>query len=467
MADVDLAIIGSGSGNTIATLEFDAWQIAIIEEGTFGGTCTNVGCIPTKMYVYPADIASAVDEASRLGVDAHVDGVRWADIRDRIFGRIDSMSVSGRDWRRTGRPNTQLIESHVEFEDPHTLRTAGGETIRAEHIVLAAGSRPVIPPLVETSGIAFHTSDTIMRIEQLPKRLVILGGGYIAAEFAHIFSSFGVQVTIVARGDTLLRSIDREISDRFTEIVREKWDVRLRAELVSAEDVDDGVRLNLTDGTSATGDLLLVATGRVPNSDRLNLGAAGVATHSDGRVAVDKHQRTSVEHIWALGDISSPNQLKHVANHEARVVAHNLLHPDALMEADHRYVPSAVFTRPQLAGVGMTEAEAVASGRPYTVAVQEYGTTAYGWAMNDTTSVCKLIADPTSGELLGAHIMGEQASSLIQPLIQAMSFGTPAREMARGQYWIHPALPEVVENALLHLDTPRLWWEEPKRRPKP
>jgi mycothione reductase len=467
MADVDLAIIGSGSGNTIATLEFDAWQIAIIEEGTFGGTCTNVGCIPTKMFVYPADIASAVDEAARLGVDAHVDAVRWPDIRDRIFGRIDSMSISGRDWRRTGRPNTRLIESHVEFADPHTLVTAGGERITADQIVLAAGSRPVVPPIVEASGVPFHTSDTIMRIESLPERLVIVGGGYIAAEFAHIFSSFGVQVTVVARGDRLLRKIDHEIATRFTEIVGATWDVRLNADVLSVERADGGVRLGLSDATSVTADLLLVATGRVPNSDRLDLAAAGVETHPDGRVAVDKHQRTSAEHIWALGDICSPNQLKHVANHEARVVAHNLLHPDALMEADHRYVPSAVFTRPQLAGVGMTEAEAIASGRPYTIAVQEYGTTAYGWAMNDTTSVCKLIADPTNGELLGAHIMGEQASSLIQPLIQAMSFGLPAREMARGQYWIHPALPEVVENALLHLDTPRLWWEEPKRRPKP
>ena len=467
MADVDLAIIGSGSGNTIATLEFDEWQIAIIEEGLFGGTCTNVGCIPTKMYVYPADIASAVDEASRLGVDAHIDAVRWTDIRDRIFGRIDSMSISGRDWRRTGRPNTRLVEAHVEFVDPHTLRTSGGESITADHIVIAAGSRPVIPPLVTTSGVPFHTSDTVMRIERLPRHLVILGGGYIAAEFAHIFSSFGVEVTVLARGDTLLRRIDREISDRFTDIVSERWDVRFRAQLVSVEDVDGGVRLGLADGTSVTGDMLLVATGRVPNSDRLNLSAAGVTIHPDGRVAVDKHQRTSVDHIWALGDVCSPYQLKHVANHEARVVMHNLLHPDALMESDHRYVPSAVFTRPQLAGVGMTEADAVASGRPYTVAVQEYGTTAYGWAMNDTTSVCKVIADPTTGELLGAHIMGEQAASLIQLLIQGMSFGTPAREMARGQYWIHPALPEVVENALLHLDTPRLWWEEPKRHPTP
>ncbi|HLY32993.1 MAG TPA: FAD-dependent oxidoreductase, partial [Jatrophihabitantaceae bacterium] len=267
MADYDLAIIGTGSGNTIATLEFDAWRIAIVEEGVFGGTCTNVGCIPTKMYVYPADVASLVSEASRLGIDATLDAVRWPDIRDRIFGRIDAMSISGRDWRRTGRTNTTLIESHVEFEDAHTLRTAGGDSFTAEHIVIAAGSRPVIPPLVESSGIPYHTSDTIMRIEQLPDRLVILGGGYISAEFAHIFSSFGVQVTVIARSGTLLRHIDREISDRFTELVSDKWDVRLNADVLSVEGDDKEIRLGLTDGSTAAGELLLVATGRVPNSD--------------------------------------------------------------------------------------------------------------------------------------------------------------------------------------------------------
>ncbi|HJQ42776.1 MAG TPA: mycothione reductase, partial [Jatrophihabitantaceae bacterium] len=458
MADVDLAIIGTGSGNTIATQEFDDWQIAIIEESTFGGTCSNVGCIPTKMFVYPADVARAVTDASRLALDVHLDGVRWADLRDRIHERTHSMSVSGREWRRTGRANTRLIEEHVEFEDAHTLRTASGDRLTADHIVIAAGSRAVIPALVTASGVPYHTSDTIMWIDELPRRLVILGGGYISAEFAHIFSSFGVQVTVVSRGPTLLRHADRELSDRFTTLVSDRWDVRLDAELVSVDRVDGGVRLGFGDGTKVDGDLLLVATGRVPNSDRLNLAAAGVTVHPDGRIAVDKHQRTSVENIWALGDVCSPDQLKHVANLEARVVAHNLLHPDALLEADHRYVPSAIFTNPQMAGVGMTEAEAVASGRPHVTAVREYSSVAYGWAMNEDIGFCKLIAEPETGELLGAHIMGEQAATLIQPLIQAMSFGLPAREMARGQYWIHPALPEVVENALLALDVPRLAW---------
>jgi mycothione reductase len=449
----DLAIIGSGSGNSVVTPDFDDWDVAIVEQGVFGGTCLNVGCIPTKMFVYPADIAHAASDAARLGVDAHVDSVRWADMRDRIFGRIDPISASGRVYRRRG-PNTTLFEAHAEFADEHTLRLSTGESITAERIVIAAGSRATVPDLVRESGVRYYTSDDVMRIDDIPPRVAILGGGYIAAEFAHIFSAFGAQVTLVLRGETLTKHLDADIAAAFTAQIRRRVDVRTGVHLSAVHADGDAVCMTPDDGRMIEADLLLVATGRVSNGDRLDLAAAGVAAHDDGRVKVDANQRTSVPHIWALGDVSSDYQLKHVANHEARVVAHNLAHPDELVESDHRYVPAAVFTHPQLAAVGLTEAQAAARGEPYLTSFQPYSSTAYGWAMEDTTSVCKLVADPASGRLLGAHIMGEQAATLIQPLVQAMSFGLDARELARGQYWIHPALTEVVENALLALDFP-------------
>jgi mycothione reductase len=228
--------------------------------------------------------------------------------------------------------------------------------------------------------------------------------------------------------------------------------VRRGCVVLRAEQRGDEIRLELSDGSTVCADLLLVATGRRPNSDGLGLETVGIETYEDGLIKVDRHLRTQAEGIWALGDVCSPAQLKHVANHEARVVQHNLAHPDDPLQVDHRHIPAAVFTSPQLAGVGLTEQQAEATGRPYVAAIEGYGATAYGWAMEDTTSLCKVIADPRTGLLLGAHLMGDQASTLIQPLIQAMSFGLPAGEMARGQYWIHPALTEVVENALLKLD---------------
>jgi mycothione reductase len=447
----DLAIIGTGSGNSLVTPELEDKKVALIEGGTFGGTCLNVGCIPTKMFVYAADVALAVTTSGRFGIDATLDGVRWKDIRDRVFGRIDPISRGGQDYREHG-ANTTAFLGHARFTGPRSLEVSTGDTLTADQVVIAAGGHPVVPDVVARSGVPFHTSDTVMRIDELPARMVILGGGYIAAEFAHVFSALGVHVTLVVRGARLLRHLDSEVSDRFTELACGRWDVRLGTEVVAATGDDLAVRLDLSDGNTVETDLLLVATGRAPNTGDLGLEVAGIATHADGRVAVDCHGRTNVEGVWALGDVSSPYQLKHVANHEARVVAHNLVHPESLREVDHRFVPAAVFTHPQIASVGCTEDQARARRVPYICATQAYGDTAYGWAMEDTTGICKLVADPRTGLLLGAHLMGPQASSLIQPLVQGISLGQTVREMAREQYWIHPALAEVVENALLKLE---------------
>ena len=441
--------------STIASL---GKRAALCEQGTFGGTCLNVGCIPTKMFVYAAEVATTIREAARYGVDAHVDRVRWDDIVSRIFGRIDPISMSGEDYRRAS-PNVDLYSQHTRFgpvqpDGRYLLRTDAGDEFTADQVVIAAGSRPVIPPAITDCGVGYHTSDTIMRIPELPEHLVIVGSGFVAAEFAHVFSALGVRVTLVIRGATMLRHCDDTICKRFTRIAAAKWELRTHRNVVAGTDNGSGVSLRLDDGSTLNADLLLVATGRVSNADLLDAEQAGVDVE-DGRVAVDEYQRTSARGVFALGDVSSPYQLKHVANHEARVVRHNV-HCDwddteSMVMTDHRYVPSAVFTEPQLASVGLTENQAIAKGFDISVAIHDYGDVAYGWAMEDTTGIVKLIAERNTGRLLGAHIMGPQASSIIQPLIQAMSFGLTAPEMARGQYWIHPALPEVVENALLDL----------------
>ena len=448
----DLVVIGTGSGNSIIDERFEHLDVALIEHGVFGGTCLNVGCIPTKMYVYPADVAQHIRHAERYGIDARIDKVRWTDIRDRVFGRIDPISAGGREYRVERSPHVTVYEGHARFTGPRELSVDGGESLTADSIVIAAGGRPAIPAVITESGIPFHTSDTIMRIDELPEHLLVVGAGYIGAEFAHVFSALGSRVTIIGRGQALLRSQDETVAERFTAAVRERWDVRLGQVIAAARTVDGGVEFTMADGATVRGDMVLVATGREPNSDRLDLEKAGIPVHDDGRIVVDGFQRTPVDGVWAMGDVSSPYQLKHVANHEMRVVQHNLLHPDDLRATDHRFVPWAVFTDPQIAAVGRTEAQCRDESIDYTVKVQAYGDVAYGWAMEDTTGFCKVLAERGTGRLLGAHVMGPQASIVIQPLIQAMSFGLGAREMAGGQYWIHPALPEVVENALLGLD---------------
>ena len=449
----DLAIIGSGSGNSLITPDWDGKSVAIIEKWRFGGTCLNVGCIPTKMFVYAAEVADTIRESSRYGVDAHLDGVRWSDIRDRVFGRIDPISEGGKDYRING-ANTTAYLGEARFVAPKTLSVmvdGQDQEITADQIVIATGTHAVVPDYIATSGVPFHTSDTVMRLEELPASMLILGGGFIAAEFAHVFSALGVEVRIVARGKGLLTKEDADISAAFTQQAQQQWDVHLGSGVAHAESADGQVQLTLENGTQVSGEVLLVATGRSPNSPSLGLDLAGVQTYPDDRIVVDRYGRTNVEGVWSLGDASSPYQLKHVANNEARAVAHNLVHPGDLRAFDHRFVPQAVFTRPQLASVGVTEQQASDSGMDYVVKIQKYGDVAFGWAMEDTTSIVKLIADKKTGLLIGAHFMGPDASSLIQSCIQAMSFGLTVPQMARGQYWIHPALAEVIENALLGL----------------
>ena len=316
------------------------------------------------------------------------------------------------------------------------------------------GSRPLIPDLPGLSGVPYYTSDTIMRLESLPKSMIVLGCGYIGAEMSHIFGSLGTKITIVNRNQQLLALHDVDVARRFTEVYQRRFNVRLGAAVQRVSAARHGVRVELSTpaGTQVIeAEVLLVATGRVPNSDRLNVAAAGIAVDEHGHVKTDQSYSTSVPGVWAFGDLANHFQLKHMANAEARLVRHNLLHPDAPRLTPFTVVPAAVFADPQIASVGSTEQALKASGRPYVCAIRPYSDTAYGWAMEDTTSFAKVLADPATRHLLGAHIMGPQASTLIQPLIQAMCLGNTVEQIASHVLYIHPALSEVVEQALLEL----------------
>lgn len=464
MRHFDICVIGTGSGNSIIDERFADKQVAIIDAGTgpdkvFGGTCLNVGCIPTKMFVHPADLATSVTHARELGIDLTLNAVHWQAVRDRVFGRIDPIAEGGREWRASGMDNVTLFRGRAHFSGLRRLAVVAEdgstEELTADRVVIAAGSRVRLPEVPGADRVTLHTNETVMRIDRLPREMVIIGGGFVAAEFSHVFSSFGVAVTLLTRSGRLLRQEDEDVSRRYTQLASEKFRVRLNQQLQSFAPLP-GDRIRVTTlGPSGPAtydtDLVLSAIGRIPNGDTLALEATGLELAEDCQVPVDAYQRTPVEGIWALGDVSSDHLLKHVANAEARTVQHNLLHPDDLVSTDHRFVPHAVFGSPQIASVGLTEQQARERGIAYVTAKQSYGDVAYGWAMEDSAHFCKLLADPTTGQLLGAHIIGPEASLLLQPVLQAMSFGLDARAMATGQYWIHPALTEVLENALLAL----------------
>ncbi|MDG2026513.1 MAG: mycothione reductase [Acidimicrobiales bacterium] len=449
MQRFDLIIIGAGSGNSIIGPEHDDMDIAIVERGLFGGTCLNVGCIPSKMFVYAAEIAELARRGPDLGVNTRFDGADWPAIRDRVFDRIDPMAEGGADYRR-GLDNVTVFAHDARFVGPKELQV-GDDTITADTIVLAAGARAFVPPIpgIDTAGA--HTSDTIMRVDTLPERLIVMGGGYIAAELGSVFGSLGSDVTYLMRSDTMLRAQDHDISSRITRIYGDRFTTHTDVFIEQVRRDGDELVVDLRGVGEVRGDELLVASGRIPNGDQLGVAETGVAMDDAGYVITDEFGRTNVDGIWALGDIGNPVQLKHVANHEARVVAHNLTNPGALQAMNHDLIPTAVFSHPQIGSVGLTETQCQEQGLDYTAHVQKYGSAAYGWAMEDTESICKLIMDNGARKLLGAHIMGPQAPTLIQQLIQGMNFGQTVDEMATGQYYIHPALPEVIEQALLEL----------------
>ncbi|EOM76025.1 mycothione reductase [Rhodococcus rhodnii LMG 5362] len=304
----DVAVIGSGSGNTLIDRRFRDRDVALIESGVFGGTCLNVGCIPTKMFVHGADVARTVRSAARFGVDATVEGVRWPDVIARVFGRVDPLSENGERHRIERSDHVTLLRGHARFVGDRELALDSGERISADQVIVAAGSRPVVPDVVTESGVPFHTSDTVMRIPALPERLIVIGGGAIAAEFAHVFSALGSDVHVVARGPALLRSLDADISARFAQGAHSRWNVHTDATVTHVTGDDAGsVTVTLDSGEAITGDTLLVATGRVSNADRLGAAAGGIDVTEDGLVAVDEFQRTSAPGVWALGDVSSPH----------------------------------------------------------------------------------------------------------------------------------------------------------------
>jgi mycothione reductase len=450
--DFDLVIVGAGTGNTLINREMDGWEIAIIERSRFGGTCLNRGCIPSKMLIYTAELAHHVRHATRFGVDAQVNAVHWPQIVERVFGRIDPIAQGGHDYRES-LPNVTVFDGDGRMTGERTF-TVDGVEVRGRQVVLAAGARSFIPPIPGLATVPFHTSDTLLRIEALPEHLVIVGGGFIAVELGHVFRALGSKVTIINRGRRLLELEDADIANRFTATVADRYDLVLGASIDSVTGRAGEITVDVTvDGAvrSIVGDTLLVATGRVPNGDELNVGAGGVAIDDRGRVIADAYGRTSAPGVWALGDIIGRHQLKHMANSEGRAIRHNLLHPTDLHPLDPRPAPHAVFTNPQIGSVGLTEAQAIAAGTAYVAVTHDYSSAAFGWALEDTTSFVKLLGDPGTGLLLGAHIIGPEAANLVQLLVQGMHLGATVEQLSTGQIYIHPALTEVVEQALLKL----------------
>ena len=440
MQTYDLIVLGAGSGNMLFGTELEAMHAAVIEPDRFGGTCLNRGCIPSKMLVVAADAVRAVTEGRRLGVHATLDRVDWPGIRDRVFGRIDPLHDQAIDFRRSN--GIDVYVGPARFVAPRVLQV-GAEQMTADRIVVAVGSRPVLPDIPGLDDVNFHTTDTVMRIPEIPTSMLVVGGGTIAAELGHVFDAFGSEVTVVQRGPRLLAAEDTDVSDRFTDLARRRWRVVVDAGITSVTSSAAGVAVTIERDQEVEvleAATLLVATGRRPNTDRLDVTAGQLEVDDEGQLVVDGAYQTSVPGVWALGDVANHFQLKHMANAEMRIVRHNVTHSGSPRVLNDKLVPHAVFTDPQIASAGLTEQEARRRNVDHIVSVRGYSDVAYGWALEDTTGFVKLLADPRRRTLLGVHIIGPQAATLLQPIVQAMMLGQTVDQLAHDVLYVHPAL---------------------------
>ena len=444
----DMIVIGAGSGLEVAAAaSARKLRVAVIDEGPFGGTCLNRGCIPSKMLIHCADVAETINRASMFGIKAELKAVDWDFIVSRASRSVDADAEAIEQGNRED-SNTTVFKAPCHFVGDKMIEV-GGAQIRAETIVISGGSRPTIPEITGLDDVPYITSDEALRLPVQPKRLIIQGGGFIAAELAHFFGALGTKVTIVQRAARLLRAEDDDISQRFTEVYGRRFNLHLNSTIKSVARAGDAIAATIRrDGEDTTmeADALLLATGRRPNTDRLDVGATGVALDDRGFVKVDQFLETNVPGIWALGDIVGRYLLKHSANLEAGYVAYNIFNPDEKLAIDYHAMPHAVFASPQVASVGLTERAAVKEGRSFDIGRYDYKNTAYGSSIEDNDGFVKVLADRESGEILGCHIIGTDASILIQEATNAMRMRLN-KDAIGGAIYVHPALPEVVQRA--------------------
>ena len=448
----DLAVLGSGSGLDVAVAAAQSGlKVAVIEKGRMGGTCLNRGCIPSKLLIHSADIVETIKHANLFGVNVEKYSIDFTKIVRRVNGIIDKDS-DGIAEAYKGLDNPKLFAGQGKFIGPKTIKV-GEDTVQADKVLIATGTRPAIPPIPGLQGCGYITSDEALRLEKQPAKLAIIGGGYIAAELAHFFGSIGTRVSIIHRRSLLLPREDIEIATKFTQVATNKHDLHLNSNVVCVKKSRE-VFVTTTENPSGQRmeietDALLVATGRVPNSDLLDLDKTGVQTNSNGFVVVDKYLQTNKRGIFALGDAIGSYQFKHSANLEARYAFNNISYPKKMVEVDYAAMPHAVFTSPQVAGVGYTEQELVNSKVRYEKSVYKYIDTAMGQALEDHDGFVKLLAAP-DGTLLGCHIIGSEASVLIHEVLVAMRARLKSHAIASTIH-IHPALSEVVARAASQL----------------
>ena len=454
----DLIVIGSGAGLEVAHAAAQSGlKVAIVEKSKMGGTCLNRGCIPSKLLIHSADIVETIRTAHLFGIHVEKYSIDFQKIVQRVNNLIDSDSSDIRNSFDNSE-NPKLFNSECRFVAEKTLSIMiSKEKIYSNKILIAAGTRPFIPQIKGLQTTNYLTSDQALRLDKQPKILTIIGGGFVAAELGHYFGSLGTVINIIQKRKSLIPNEDEEISKKFTEIFSAKYNVHLECstELVTKKG-DKFVVLAKSSDSNKTleieSDQLLIATGRVPNSDTLDLTRTGVDVDENEFIKVDKTLATNVEGIFALGDIIGMYQFRHSANLEAQYAFYNIFNQKKKIQVDYSAMPHAIFSSPQVAGVGYTEQDLKkTSKKGYDKSIYRYIDTAMGKAIEEREGFVKFLVSKENRKILGCHIIGSQASILIHEVLVAMKSGDGSIENISKTVHIHPALSEVISRGAVRI----------------
>ncbi|CAN5222268.1 glutathione-disulfide reductase [soil metagenome] len=440
--DYDLFVIGAGSGGVRAARVSAAHgaKVAIAEEYRIGGTCVIRGCVPKKLLVYGAHFAEDLRDARRFGWDVPDVAFNWKVLRDNVLAEVDR--ISGAYDNTLASHNVEVLLERAVITGPHEVTLAGGRTISAKYILVATGAWPMVPDIEGAEhGI---TSNEVFHIDEAPKRVVIAGGGYIANEFAGIFHEFGAHVTIVNRSDTILRGYDVSIRDRLLQISMTKGiNFRFNAPFEKIEKNEDGTLcIRIKGGDPIACDLLLFAVGRKPKIDGLGLDTAGVEIDEHGAIKVDEYNKSNIDSIYAVGDVTNRVQLTPVAIREGHAFADSVFGGNR-RTVDYNCIPSAVFSQPPMAGVGLTESQARQKLGTVKVYTSDFRAMKNVLANRNERALYKMIVDATTNKVVGLHMIGPDAPEILQAAAIAVKAGLTKQEFD-DTVALHPSMAEEL-----------------------
>ena len=447
----DAIVIGTGqSGPALAgRLNQEGLKTAIIERKLVGGTCVNVGCTPTKTLVGSARVAYAAREAKRFGIS--IAGDISVDMR-RVKARMDEVAGASNqgvtNWLE-GMDNVDLIRGHAQFVDAHSVEV-NGDVLEAEKIFINVGARARVPDWEGLNEVPFFTNSSIMDVDFLPEHLVIVGGSYVGLEFAQMYRRFGSEVTVVEMSDRIIGRDDEDVSAAVQEILEgEGVKFRLQADCIEARATESGIAVRVTceDGPEEeTGSHLLLAVGRIPNTDDLGLDKAGIESSQFGMINVDDHLCTNVPGVWAIGDVNGRGAFTHTSYNDYEIVAANLFDNDPRKVSD-RILCYGLFIDPPLGRIGMTENEVRASGRRALVGKRMMTRVSRAREFGETRGFIKIVVDADTEEILGAAILGLNGDEAIHCLLDTMYARKPYTVISRAVH-IHPTVAELIPTVL-------------------